>query len=144
MRLDFLRRWLNEPLFRQLEETRRDLAVADSLLGRAREDVAAARAVSDTLQRQLTDTLTLLASLKRQGFAADPALQRPAVAPMGEDESQLWEAIWQRAPRGSGLAADLYQHAQQMLAADTPIEEVLGTILQGADTTVILDDEDMA
>lgn len=135
MRLDFLRRWLNEPVLRQLEDTRRDLAVATDRLGRADLDLAAARATSDTLRIELTNAYRLVAELKRAGFVADTTLSAPRATPAdeSEEERELWDAIYQRAPRGSQMASLLYQHAQSLLAAEEPLEHVIGSILEGGE-----------
>lgn len=128
-----LQRWLEDPLRAELEVARRDLAVLTERLHRAEAAFDARGTLLDGIRGQLTDTLRLIAELKRAGFVSEPTLSRPIVAAPDEsdEERQVWDAIYQRAPQGSSLAAVLYQHAQQMLAADEPIEHVIGTILEG-------------
>lgn len=130
--LRLLQRWFDDPLRAELEQARLDKAIALTHLERAEQDLIAARAMVMELQRQATEMMGLVAQLKRSGFAADPAQGRAAVEPMSEEESELWNAIWRRADRGSGLAADMYAHAQRQLAADVPLEEVIGSVLEGA------------
>lgn len=128
-----LQRWLEDPLRSELEAARRDLAIATLQLEQVTATLREKMEVVAELRSQLTNTLRLVADLKRAGFVSEPTLNRPTLAPVeeSEEEQQLWAAIYQRAPRGSSLAGMLYQHAQVMLAQDETIEHVIGTILEG-------------
>lgn len=130
-----LQRWLEDPLRSELEGTRRDLALTTARLVQADQDVKAARIESQALRQQLTDTLRLIAELKRAGFVSEPTLNQPRLALVEEsdEEREIWSAIYQRAPKGSQMASFLWQHAQAMLAQDEPMEHVIGTILEGGE-----------
>lgn len=133
-----LQRWLDDPLRGELEVARVELALTKERLHRAECAFDAKSALLDGVRQDFTDTLRLLGEMKRAGFVAETVTgSRPPVAE-SEEERQIWDAIWQRAPRGSGLAASLYQHAQMLLQAEQPIEQVIGSILEGG--TIDLDD----
>lgn len=141
-----LQRWLEDPLRSELEGTRRDLAVANLYLEQMTAAHREEMAVAAELRIQLTNTLRLIAELKRAGFVAEPTLNQPRLALVEEsdEEREIWAAIYQRAPKGSQMASFLWQHAQAMLAQDEPMEHVVGTILEGGEIDMTSLEEDGA
>lgn len=128
-------RWLEDPYRSDLESVRIELAVERAERQMAQHKLVAAESFIAELRQHSNDTLRLVAEMKRAGFVSEPTLNQPRLAPVeeSEEERELWAAIYQRAPRGSQVASMLWQHAQAMLAADEPMEHVIGSILEGGE-----------